>query len=25
VEEGPKRLLIEPLGIEYGAEDLQLR
>ena len=25
VEAGPKRLLIEPLGIEYGADDLQLR
>jgi phosphoribosylformylglycinamidine cyclo-ligase len=25
VEAGPKRLLIEPLGIEYGGEALQLR
>mgnify|MGYP002623868667 CR=1 FL=1 len=25
VEEGPKRLLIEPLGIEYGEDALQLR
>lgn len=25
VEEGPKRLLIEPLGIEFGNDDLQLR
>lgn len=25
VEAGPKSLLIEPLGIEYGADDLQLR
>ena len=25
VEAGPKRLLIEPLGIEFGNDDLQLR
>jgi phosphoribosylformylglycinamidine cyclo-ligase len=25
VEAGPKRLLIEPLGIEYGADALHLR
>jgi phosphoribosylformylglycinamidine cyclo-ligase len=25
VEAGPKRLIVEPLGIEYGADDLQLR
>jgi len=25
VENGPKQLLIEPLGVRYGAEDLQLR
>lgn len=25
VEEGPKRVVIEPLGIEFGAEDLKLR
>jgi len=25
VESGPKRLIVEPLGIEYGADDLQLR
>jgi phosphoribosylformylglycinamidine cyclo-ligase len=25
VEQGPKRLLIEPLGIEFGGEELQLR
>ena len=25
VESGPKRLLIEPLGIEFGGEELQLR
>jgi phosphoribosylformylglycinamidine cyclo-ligase len=25
VEAGPKQLLIEPLGIRYGDEDLQLR
>jgi phosphoribosylformylglycinamidine cyclo-ligase len=25
VEAGPKRLVIEPLGIEYGSDDLQLR
>ena len=25
VEAGPKRLLIEPLGIEFGGEELQLR
>ena len=25
VEAGPKQLLIEPLGIRYGSDDLQLR
>ena len=25
VEAGPKRLIVEPLGIEFGADDLQLR
>lgn len=25
VEEGPKRLIVEPLGVTYGDEDLQLR
>lgn len=25
VEEGPKRLIVEPLGVSYGDEDLQLR
>ena len=25
VEAGPKRVIIEPLGVEYGAEDLHLR
>jgi phosphoribosylformylglycinamidine cyclo-ligase len=25
VEAGPKRLLIEPLGIEFGGDALQLR
>lgn len=25
VEAGPKRLIVEPLGLEYGADDLQLR
>ncbi len=25
VEAGPKRLLIEPLGLEYGSDELQLR
>ena len=25
VEAGPKRLVIEPLGITYGQDDLQLR
>jgi phosphoribosylformylglycinamidine cyclo-ligase len=25
VEEGPKQVVIEPLGVTYGAEELQLR
>ncbi len=25
VEDGPKQVVIEPLGVTYGAEELQLR